>query len=200
MKTIVLTEKHFNSNRVFTAEEFYNADMGRYEFSGNVKINVSVSIFKKSVFVEGYQSVEGDQTVKGDQSVEGHQTVKGDQYVEGDQTVKGYQSVEGHQTVKVYQSVEGHQTVKVYQSVKGYKLLKPRGSITINHIGSRNAATTFYFTVDAGMMVRCGCKFLPIDEFEQKVKSTHGDNQFAREYQYAIEYAKKMDAYYRGLR
>ena len=176
MKTIVLTEKHFNSNRVFTAEEFYNADMGRYEFSGNVKINVSVSIFKKSVFVKGYQSVEGDQTVKGDQSVEGHQTVKGDQYVEGDQTVK------------------------VYQSVKGYKLLKPRGSITINHIGSRNAATTFYFTVDAGMMVRCGCKFLPIDEFEQKVKSTHGDNQFAREYQYAIEYAKKMDAYYRGLR
>ena len=152
MKTIVLTEKHFNSNRVFTAEEFYNADMGRYEFSGNVKINVSVSIFKKSVFVEGYQTVEGDQTVKGD------------------------------------------------QSVKGYKLLK-RGSITINHIGSRNAATTFYFTlVDAGMMVRCGCKFLPIDEFEQKVKSTHGDNQFAREYQYAIEYAKKMDAYYQGLR
>jgi hypothetical protein len=32
MKTIILTEKHFDSNGVFTAEEFYNADTGRYEF------------------------------------------------------------------------------------------------------------------------------------------------------------------------
>ena len=152
MKTIILTEKHFDSNGVFTAEEFYNADTGRYEFHGNVKTNVLVSIFEKSVFVKGYQTVEGDQTVKGNQYVE------------------------------------------------GCKLLKPRGSITINHIGSRNAATTFYFTTDSGVMVRCGCKFLPFADFEQTVKSTHGDNQFAREYQYAIEYAKNMDAYYRGLR
>ena len=152
MKTIILTEKHFDSNGVFTAEEFYNADTGRYEFHGNVRTNVLVSIFKKSVFVKG------------------NQTVKGNQYVEGD------------------------------QYVEGCKLLKPRGSITINHIGSRNAATTFYFTTDSGVMVRCGCKFLPVADFEQTVKSTHGDNQFAREYQYAIEYAKNMDAYYRGLR
>ena len=164
MKTIILTEKHFDSNGVFTAEEFYNADTGRYEFHGNVRTNVLVSIFKKSVFVKGNQYVEGYQTVEGDQTVDGGQYVEGDQYVEG------------------------------------CKLLKPRGSITINHIGSRNAATTFYFTTDSGVMVRCGCKFLPVADFEQTVKSTHGDNQFAREYQYAIEYAKNMDAYYRGLR
>ena len=176
MKTIILTEKHFDSNGVFTAEEFYNADTGRYEFHGNVRTNVLVSIFKKSVFVKG------NQTVKGNQYVEGYQTVEGDQYVEGYQTVEGYQYVEGD------------------QYVEGCKLLKPRGSITINHIGSRNAATTFYFTTDSGVMVRCGCKFLPFADFEQTVKSTHGDNQFAREYQYAIEYAKNMDAYYRGLR
>ena len=182
MKTIILTEKHFDSNGVFTAEEFYNADTGRYEFHGNVRTNVLVSIFKKSVFVKGYQTVEGDQTVEGYQYVEGNQTVKGNQYVKGDQTVEGGQYVEGD------------------QYVEGCKLLKPRGSITINHIGSRNAATTFYFTTDSGVMVRCGCKFLPVADFEQTVKSTHGDNQFAREYQYAIEYAKNMDAYYRGLR
>ena len=146
MKTIILTDKHFDAQGVFTGEEFFNPNTGRYEFNGNVEVRVAYSWFTKSIFVEGDQTVEG------------------------------------------------------YQYVKGYKLLKPRRSITINHIGSRNAATTFYFTVDAGVMVRCGCKFLPIDEFEQKVKSTHGDNQFAHEYQCAIEYAKKMDAYYRGLR
>ena len=77
MKTIILTEKHFDSNGVFTAEEFYNADTGRYEFHGNVRTNVLVSIFKKSVFVKG------NQTVKGNQYVEGYQTVKDGQTVEG---------------------------------------------------------------------------------------------------------------------
>jgi hypothetical protein len=185
---------------VFTAEEFYNADTGRYEFHGNVKINVSVSIFKKSVFFKGYQIVKGNQIVKGDQTVEGNQIVKGYQIVEGNQIVKGDQTVEGYQIVEGNQIVKGDQTVEGGQTVEGCKLLKPRGSITINHIGSRNAATTFYFTTDSGVMVRCGCKFLPVADFEQTVKSTHGDNQFAREYQYAIEYAKNMDAYYRGLR
>lgn len=53
--------------------------------------------------------------------------------------------------------------------------------ITISPIGSRNDITTAFRTAD-GMRIVCGCFYGSIAEFEDKVRETHKDNQYAKEY------------------
>lgn len=60
----------------------------------------------------------------------------------------------------------------------------------IARIGSRNGFTTFFRTKDRKIFVACGCFRGDIDEFEAKVKKTHGDNEHAKAYMLAIELAK----------
>ena len=69
----------------------------------------------------------------------------------------------------------------------------------ISNIGSRNESSFFYLTEENGIMVRCGCYFDSIDNFEIKVKEVHEDNQFANEYLNTIEYIKKMYEYYKSI-
>ena len=174
-KTFIFLESDFDSEGVFIREEFLNIDFNRYEFDGNVKIKVKKSIFEHSI------------------------VVKGNNYVEGANYVEGYNTVEGDNTVKGTNTVEGDNYVKGDNTVKGYELLNPRGSITINHIGSRNSHTIFYFTKENGIMVRCGCRFVEITKFREMVIEKHGENQYANEYLVAIEYAEKMYKYYKSL-
>jgi len=61
--------------------------------------------------------------------------------------------------------------------------------MTINPIGSRNGATTAFRTSE-GTKIRCGCFYGNIPEFEEKVKETHGNNQYAKEYLAFIELLK----------
>ena len=57
-------------------------------------------------------------------------------------------------------------------------------------MGSRCAYTTFAYSKDKCIKVRCGCFFGTIDEFLDKVKETHGDSKHAMVYRAAIEVAK----------
>lgn len=45
-------------------------------------------------------------------------------------------------------------------------------------------------TKDGGIGVSCGCFKGSLDEFMAKVKKTHGDNKYGREYKAAIELIK----------
>jgi len=56
-----------------------------------------------------------------------------------------------------------------------------RDYITISPIGSRDDNTTVFRT-DDGIRIRCGCFYGSIAEFEERVKKTHEDNQYAKEY------------------
>lgn len=42
--------------------------------------------------------------------------------------------------------------------------------------------TTFFRCADGLVRVRCGCFYGTLDEFREKVKHTHGDSKFAKEY------------------
>ena len=64
--------------------------------------------------------------------------------------------------------------------------------VKIDRIGSRNSCTYFFKTL-SNIYVRCGCFFGTIDEFEQKVKETHENNeQYLKEYLEAIKYVKAI--------
>ena len=57
-------------------------------------------------------------------------------------------------------------------------------------LGSCNRNTTFYKTKDNGISVVCGCFNGTLDEFVAKVKDTHGDSKYAKEYLAAVEVVK----------
>lgn len=60
----------------------------------------------------------------------------------------------------------------------------------IKGIGSQFRGSTAYRAKDDGIGIVCGCFSGNLDEFEQKVRQTHGENKFAQEYQLFIEIIK----------
>lgn len=48
--------------------------------------------------------------------------------------------------------------------------------------GSAFRYTTFFKCSDGQIRTRCGCFYGTLDEFREKVKKTHGDSKFAKEY------------------
>jgi hypothetical protein len=53
--------------------------------------------------------------------------------------------------------------------------------ITSPILGSRDSQTTFYWNNEKEQIV-CGCFKGTLEEFEEKIKETHGDNEFAQGY------------------
>ena len=56
--------------------------------------------------------------------------------------------------------------------------------------GSHNRSTTMFRAKGGNICVSCGCFSGTLEEFESKVKETHGSNKFAREYLALVEAAK----------
>ena len=61
--------------------------------------------------------------------------------------------------------------------------------VKFDRFGSSNRPTYFFNTPD-GIYVRCGCFAGWIDEFVEKVKQTHGDSKYAKEYLMLVDVAK----------
>ena len=62
--------------------------------------------------------------------------------------------------------------------------------LVVGPLGSRGGYTTFFRSKKLEICVTCGCFRGNIDEFAEKVKQTHGENEHARKYMAAIEFAK----------
>ena len=80
----------------------------------------------------------------------------------------------------------------VFEDAKVFEdaLIKdPLDYFVIGPIGSRGDFTTFYKTT-TGIGVVCGCFKGSIEEFEDAVKKTHGDNEHAQDYRMVICIAK----------
>ena len=52
----------------------------------------------------------------------------------------------------------------------------------ISGFGSEFRTTTFFKCSDGQIRTCCGCFYGTLDEFREKVKKTHGDSKFAKEY------------------
>lgn len=61
--------------------------------------------------------------------------------------------------------------------------------MTSSKIGSRNSQTTYYWTNEHEQII-CGCFKGTLDEFEQRVKKIHGDNEHGIAYQKWIDKIK----------
>ena len=125
-----------------------------------------------SCWVSGDARVCGDALVSDNAQVYGNAQVSGDAWVYGDARVYGNAQVCGD--ARVYDDAQ----VKSVEDI-----------FCIAGLGSRYGTTTIYRN-DGGITVVCGCFLGTLEEFEAKVKETHGDNLYGREYLKLIELAK----------
>lgn len=89
----------------------------------------------------------------------------GNAWVYGDAQVYGYALVHGDEEVSGNAEVSGNQ---MHATVKGF--------------GSQYRNTTFFITRDRNICVNCGCFSGTLEQFRAKVKETHKDTKYAKEY------------------
>lgn len=95
----------------------------------------------------------GNAKVYGNARVYGNANVYGNALVHGDEEVSGNAEVSGNQ---------------MHATVKGF--------------GSQYRNTTFFITRDRNICVNCGCFSGTLEQFRAKVKETHKDTKYAKEY------------------
>ena len=103
----------------------------------------------------------------------------------GDAEVCGNAKVYGN--AWVYGDAEVYGDAWVYGNAKVYG---DADYICFKGLGSFNRNTTFFKCKDGHIHTSCGCFSGTLSEFEQKVKETHGDSKFAKEYLAAAEVVK----------
>ena len=114
---------------------------------------------------ENNLSQEGNAWVYDDARVSGNAEVCGDARVFGNAWVSGNAWVYDDARVSGNAWVESNNDLCVF-----------------NYFGSSNRTTTAFKTRDGNIGVRCGCFQGTLQQFREKVKETHGTNDYAVEY------------------
>ena len=127
--------------------------------------------------IGGYVQGENNLSQEGDAWVYGNAEVCGDAQVCGDARVYGDAWVSGN--ARVYGDAEVYGNAEVC----GDAQVKTNDDLCIfTYFGSGNRPTTAFKTKDGGINVKCGCFQGTLQQFREKVKETHGTNDYAVEY------------------
>ena len=178
-------EKEENLSQSGNAWVYGDASVyGNAWVSGNARVYGNASVY-------GNARVYGDARVYGNAWVYGDARVSGNAWVYGDARVSGNAEVSGNARVSGDARVYGDARVSGNAWVYGNAEVCKIGAVFwIGAIGSRNRTTTFFRCKDGKIYVSCGCFLGDLEEFSDKVKQTHGDNEHGRVYMLAIEMAK----------
>lgn len=163
--------------------------MKKYELTSETKVFLGKTLYRIKALVQfgnvnagdlgGWIEKEENLSQSGNAWVYGNASVSGDARVYGNARVSGDASV--------YGDAEVYGNARVYGNAEVCKI----GAVFwIGAIGSRNRTTTFFRCKDGKIYVSCGCFLGDLEEFSDKVKQTHGDNEHGRVYMLAIEMAK----------
>lgn len=141
--------------------------------------------------------VYGNAWVSENARVYGYARVCNDAWVSDDARVYGYACVYGNARVynnaRVYGDACVYSNARVCDNAHIYGNARVSGNadyIYLKGFGSHSRSTTMFRGENENIYVSCGCFSGTLEEFENKVKETHGNNKFAREYLAFIEAAK----------
>ena len=135
--------------------------------------------------VYGSARVSGNAQVYGSARVYGNALVCDDAWVSNNAQVYGSARVSGNASVCDDAWVSGNARVS-----GNAWICSNADYICLKGFGSHNRSTTMFRTKSGNICVSCGCFSGTLQEFESKVKETHGNNKFAREYLALVEVAK----------
>ena len=138
---------------------------------------------------EGNAWVYGNAKVYGDAEVYGNAEVYDNAIVCNRARIydnaKVYGDAEVFNDAKVYGDAEVYGNAEVYGATKvsgNAKISSNDDFVPISNFGSENRDTTFFRCEDGLVRVQCGCFYGTLDEFRAKVKETHDESKFAKEY------------------
>ena len=152
----------YSNARVFGKAKVY----GNTWVCGNALIYDNAQIYD---VVQIYDNVRiyGDAQIYDNASVSGNASVFGDAQVLGNARVCGNAQI--YNDALICDSVD-------YICFQGF--------------GSKSRNTTIFRTRNENIMVKCGCFTGNLKEFSEKIKETHGNTKYAKEYLACIEVAK----------
>ena len=98
-------------------------------------------------------------------------------------TLGGYIKSEGNLNHIGNAWVSGNARVSGDARVSGNaRVHEPSDIALIKGFGSEFRATSFFRCVDGLVRCQCGCFYGTVDEFRAKVRETHGNSKYAKEY------------------
>ena len=169
--------------------------MGKYEFTDEIKVVNGIALHRIKAITDFWNikagelggfiekranlSDEGNAWVYGNAEVCDNAEVSGNAEVYGDARVSGDARVCGN--AEVYGDAWVYGDARVCDNAD---------YICIKGLGSEYRNTTFFNNKKGGVSVCCGCFHGTLDEFAAKVKETHADNVYAKEYLAAVEVVK----------
>ena len=130
-----------------------------------------------NAWVSDNAKVFGNAWVYGNAKVFGNAEVFGNAWVFGNAKVFGNAWVFGN--AKVYDDAKVYDNARIYDDAD---ISNESDYCYIGNFGSKGRTSTFYKCKDNIIRVNCGCFNGTLDEFRTKVKETHGDSKYAKEY------------------
>lgn len=143
----------------------------KYELTNETKVVCGVTLYRIKALRSFGNVMEGD--LGGYIEKEDNLSHDGDAWVSGNARVFGNALVFGD--------------ARVFSNAK---ICSGADYLCFKGLGSENRNTTFFKCDDETIKVKCGCFFGTLTEFEQKVKETHGDSKYAKEYLACVEVVK----------
>ena len=140
--------------------------------SGNARIYGNACIYDDAR-ISGYTYIYNDARISDNACISGCACIYDNVSISGDACISGFAYISG------YARICGDAWI---HSETDYLCFKG--------LGSQNRNTTFFKCKDGHIHVSCGCFSGSIQEFETKVKKTHGDSKYAKEYLACIEVVK----------
>ena len=168
-------------HRIKALKDFGNVKKG--ELGGYVESERNLSQ-EGNCWVCGNAKVCGDAEVCGNAKVCGNAEVYGNAKVYGNAWVCGNAEVYGN--AKVYGNAWVYGNAEVCGNAK---VCGDADYIIIKGLGSKYRNTTIFRTKE-NIAVKCGCFYGTLAEFVDKVKETHGNSKFTKEYLALIDLVK----------
>ena len=145
---------------------------------GNCWIYNNARVFGNALVYDNAH-VFGNAHIFGNARVYDNTCISGNAYIYGNAHIYGNAWVSGNVTISDKYALSNNAYVKSANDI-----------CYISSFGSKNRHTTFFRCKDDTIKVICGCFTGTLDEFRDKVKETHGDNKYAKEYLLAADLAE----------
>lgn len=161
----------------------------KFELTTDTKMFLGRKLFRIKALISFGNVKEGD--LGGYVENESNLSHSGDAWVYGNAWV--YDNARVYGEARVYGNARVYGEAWVYGNAWVSDNARVSGDadyLCFKGLGSENRNTTFFKCKDGHIHVSCGCFSGNLEEFAAKVKDTHGDCKFAKEYLGAIELAK----------
>ena len=157
--------------------------MKKFELTTDTKMFFGRKLFRIKALISFGDVTAGD--LGGYVEKEENLSHDGNAWVFGNAKVSDNAKVSGEARVSGNAEVSGNAWVFGEARVSGNT-----DYLCFTGLGSCNRNTTFFKCRDGHIHVSCGCFSGNLEEFETKVKETHGDSKYGKEYLACLEVVK----------